>query len=71
MWRWFYRFPGDVYALGPTTKSYATEKEVRVVIRRYWELEKLPRGTEIWKANTTEYPPEEKSSCMPKLGIVS
>lgn len=48
--RWYYRFPGSFYALGPTSRSFATEREARAEIRRIWELDRLPRGTEIWRA---------------------
>lgn len=48
--RWFYRFPGSFYALGPTTKTFASEREARAFVRRIWELDRLPRGTEFWRA---------------------
>jgi len=50
MSRWFYRFPGNFYALGPTTAQFANEREARKYIRRIWEFDRLPRGTELWRA---------------------
>lgn len=48
--RWYYRLPGTLYAYGPTTGYHATEREARAEIRRVWELKRLPRGTEVWRA---------------------
>ena len=49
-WRWYYFFPGNVYAYGPTTDYYGSEREVRAMIKRAWELARLPRGFQCWKA---------------------
>jgi len=54
--RWYYHFPGEVYAYGPTTYRYATEREARKAIRRAWNLKKLPRGTELWEASDVILP---------------
>jgi hypothetical protein len=48
--RWYYRFPGNFHAFGPTTATYRTEHEARAAIRQIWELDRLPRGTELWRA---------------------
>jgi len=50
MWRWYYHLPGQVYAYGPTTQQFATERDAREHIRRSWGFVRLPRGTEVWKA---------------------
>lgn len=49
-WRWWYHFPGQVYAYGPTTNRYRTEREVREMLRQCWGYKRLPRGTVVWKA---------------------
>jgi hypothetical protein len=51
MSRWYFRFPEDFYALGPTTKRLSTEKKAREYIKKCWEIERLPRGFELWRAN--------------------
>jgi hypothetical protein len=48
--RWYYFFPGNVYAYGPTTEAYASEREVRALIRQWWKLRRLPRGFQLWRA---------------------
>lgn len=48
--RWYYRFPGCFHAYGPTTEQFATEQEARAEIRHIWQLDRLPRGTELWRA---------------------
>lgn len=48
--RWYYRFPGSFHALGPTTKTFASERAARAYVRRIWELDRLPRGSEFWRA---------------------
>lgn len=50
MSRWYYRFPGNFYAFGPTPREFASEREARAYIKRIWELAHLPRGTEFWRA---------------------
>ena len=50
MSRWFYRFPSNFYAYGPTTRRFATEREARAHVRHVWELHRMPRGTEFWRA---------------------
>ena len=49
MTRWFFRFPGSFHANGPTG-LHSTEREARAEIRRVWKLDKLPPGTEVWRA---------------------
>lgn len=51
--RWYYRFPGQVYANGPTNERYVTEEEAREEVRRIWNLRRLPSGFEIWRTNDT------------------
>lgn len=61
--RFFYRFPGDVYAIGPTTKGYPwndtdeireeTIRQVREDIARQWDCE--PNDFEVWPASPHEY----------------
>lgn len=49
-YRWYYRFPGCAFATGPTSGRYALERNAREEVRRVWGLEKLPQGTEFWRA---------------------
>lgn len=49
--RWFWLWPGAVYATGPTNGFYATEREARAAIRRAWDLDRLPMGTQVWRAS--------------------
>ena len=46
--RWMVLFPGNVYANGPTTGYYTSEREARGEIRRVWNLDRLPRGAAVW-----------------------
>jgi hypothetical protein len=48
--RWYYKFPGNAYAYGPTTQTFANQKKAREHIRKSWELERLPKGFELWRA---------------------
>ncbi|MEW6664139.1 MAG: hypothetical protein AB1512_02815 [Thermodesulfobacteriota bacterium] len=48
--RWYYHFPGAVYAFGPTNGWYTSERKAREEIRKVWNLKRLPRGTELWRA---------------------
>ena len=48
--RWYYRFPGNFFAYGPITAQFATEREARAYLRHIWQLDRLPRGTEVWRA---------------------
>jgi len=48
--RWYYFFPGNVYAYGPTVQTFSNEKKAREHIRKSWELAKLPRGFQLWRA---------------------
>ncbi|MBU2009586.1 MAG: hypothetical protein KJ624_07120 [Chloroflexi bacterium] len=48
--RWYYFFPGNVYAYGPTTGSYSSERAVREMVRHAWKLKRLPRGFQVWRA---------------------
>lgn len=50
--RWNFFLPGNVYAYGPTTLRYASEREVREMILRSWypSRKRLPRGVQIWRA---------------------
>lgn len=49
--RWYYHFPGNVYAYGPTTKRFTNERDVRGYLREVWGLERLPAGFECWRAD--------------------
>jgi len=49
--RWYYRFPGNFYAYGPTTLRFRTERAVREHLREVWKLTRLPNGTEVWRAS--------------------
>lgn len=61
--RWYYRYPGNFYALGPTLGRYGSQKEVREMVRLidhkikygkdhiYYKMEKLPAGMEFWRAD--------------------
>jgi len=49
--RWWYRFRGNFYAYGPTTKKFSSERKVRAHLREVWECKRLPYGTEIWRAD--------------------
>lgn len=49
--RWYYRWPGDFYAVGPTTLRFTNERAVRAHLRDIYGLERLPRGTECWRAD--------------------
>lgn len=53
MSRWYYHFPGEVYAYGPTTNRYPTERQAREGIKRDWGLKRLPRRTGVWRASET------------------
>lgn len=48
--RWYYFLPGGVYALGPTTETFTTERAARAYIRECWDMSRLPRGTQVWRA---------------------
>ena len=48
--RWYYHLPNNVYAYGPTTGRYKSEKDVREMVRKSWGFDKLPRGTAVWRA---------------------
>jgi hypothetical protein len=48
--RWYYFFPGNVYAYGPTTGTFSNERAVREHIKECWELQRLPRGFSVWRA---------------------
>jgi hypothetical protein len=48
--RWYFFFPGNVYAYGPTTQRFTTERAVRKHIRECWGLKRLPRGFAYWRA---------------------
>ena len=49
--RWYYRFPGNFFAHGPTTLLFASERAVRVHLRSVWDLDRLPSGAEVWRAS--------------------
>ena len=49
--RWYIRFPGGFYALGPMLCPYLmNERQARAHARRVWNLTRLPVGTELWPA---------------------
>mgnify|MGYP001290550717 CR=1 FL=1 len=54
--RWFIKFPLDAYALGPSPDYFETEQKAREYYRNWDHLKRLPRGTELWKADPREYP---------------
>ena len=45
--RWYYKFPGNVYAYGPTMQRFSNRKKAMEHIRKSWELERLPKGFEL------------------------
>lgn len=47
--KWYYHFPGNPYAYGPTTDRYYAS-EIRALLRQWWDLKRLPNGTEVWRA---------------------
>lgn len=47
--RWYYFLPGGVYALGPTTHRFRTERQARAHIRKVWGVRRLPNGTNLWR----------------------
>lgn len=49
--RWYYRLPGEFYANGPTVNTYPNERAARKAIREMYNLPRLPRGFEVWRAN--------------------
>lgn len=48
--RWYYKFPGGVYGLGPTEQRFSCERQAREHIRRSWGYKRLPQGTQVWRA---------------------
>ena len=48
--RWYYHFPGNPYAYGPTTECYSSETAVREMVRHSWKLKRLPVGFQVWRA---------------------
>jgi hypothetical protein len=48
--RWYFRWPGEFYAWGPTEEEYGSEREVRAMLRESYGYKRLPRGMEIWIA---------------------
>ena len=48
--RWYYFFPGNVYAYGPTTERFSSERQVREMVRWSWRLKRLPIGFQVWRA---------------------
>ena len=55
-WRWFIKFPLDAYALGPSPDFFTNERDARKYYREWDHLKRLPAGTELWKADKSEYP---------------
>jgi hypothetical protein len=54
--RWYFKFRADAYALGPTTQRFTNERAARAYIAKTWGTDgRLPRGTEVWRANDNEY----------------
>lgn len=49
--RWNYRWPGSVYANGPTMIKYGSERAVRAYLRELFQLTRLPQGFEVWRTN--------------------
>ena len=58
--RFYMRFPGSFYAEGPITlcnergkklDDTASERAVRKALRSYLNLDRLPRGFEVWPTN--------------------
>lgn len=48
--RWYYLFPGNFHAFGPTQQTFPSERLLRAHLRRIWNLDRLPRRTECWRA---------------------
>ena len=48
--KWYIKFPGNAYAIGPTVGYYFTEKQVREMIRDSYGFNRVPHGTQIWRA---------------------
>jgi hypothetical protein len=46
--RWYWFFPGGVYALGPCG-PFANERESRADARAWAGVTRLPRGFQTWK----------------------
>lgn len=47
--RYYIKFPGSTYALGPITAN--NKEEVIKFAREFAGLKKLPKGFEFWKAD--------------------
>lgn len=51
--KWYIKFPGDVYAMGPIDfPADSTEKDVREYAREFDGCKRLPAGFECWRATT-------------------
>ena len=48
--RWYFRWPGNFYAWGPTPEEYPSERACRAALREIYKLDRLPRGMEVWRA---------------------
>lgn len=50
--RWFWYWPGDVYAMGPVEAKSA--KDARRQAREWAKLARLPRGFAVWPESKYE-----------------
>lgn len=48
--RWFFRFPGSVYAADIRLAEPGTEADARRAMRDNLRTARLPAGTEVWPA---------------------
>lgn len=46
--KWYWKFPLDIYAIGPT--EAVSEKESRAKARKWAGCSRLPNGFQTWKA---------------------
>ena len=56
---YYARFPGDFY---PMDVYAASESGARTQLRAMLDLDRLPRGTEVWKANPVPLDPDPYSA---------
>ena len=47
--RWYFKFPGEFYAHGPTDILFSNERHVRAYICECYHLA-TSRGIEVWRA---------------------
>lgn len=52
---WYYAFPAHGIACGPVSFAEPkSERQMRQYLRNFWEMPRLPRGTELWSTSQAE-----------------